>query len=441
MLARIIQARTQHLTRHNLFDEQENVPEDADTPCEASADTPVGPVLPVSERFPLFRLFGHDAGPGTFLRLEEHRPQFNRGDANAFNWGKDVWHALQAYWSQVTIHLDGSACPSFEPTPWVVAACDAAISCGATVFARADGDVSISSLTRTFKGATRRFAYLCGCRLFQEDGVDSKRLRPLWVPQVEAMQVHVCLLNPLSVNVVLEQWGLHCLELEVQAGDQPVRWSAKAAWIPDLSEFVAAPRRRSMTKSAPVVVSCFSHPAVGAREPLPEPIEECPEGEVTFGSKQAAMQMKRRLAKLTSHNERARNRALHVIAVERLLERPRCVLCGVARRKGHWLRLAQCDCSAPPVSDERTAAVQAEADRAQHLLQELESVIRTKSSRPDLKRALEVQKRQREASEPLVPFLEVLHMPRRRQNAMLVRHGYRTAEQRTARAEIRRLNP
>ena len=157
---------------------------------------------------------------------------------------------------------------------------------------------------------------------------------------------------------------------------------------------------------------------------------------------QAAMQMKRRLAKLTSHNERARNRALHVIAVERLLERPHCVLCGVARRKGHWLRLAQCDCSAPPVSDERTAAVQAEADRAQHLLQELESVIRTKSSRPDLKRALEVQKRQREASEPLVPFLEVLHMPRRRQNAMLVRHGYRTAaEQRTARAEIRRLNP
>ena len=37
----------------------------------------------------------------------------------------------------------------------------------------------------------------------------------------------------------------------------------------------------------------------------------CPEGEVTFGSKHAAMQMKRRLAKLAAHNEKVRNKALH----------------------------------------------------------------------------------------------------------------------------------
>ena len=150
-----------------------------------------------------------------------------------------VIYALQAYWSQVTIDHDVSTCSTFEPwpMPWVVAACDAAISCGATVFVRADGDLSISSLTRTFKGATRRFAYLCRCPLFQADGPDSKRLRPLWVPQIEAMQLHVCLLNPLSVKLVLEQWGLHCLQLE-------------------------APRRRCKIQSTtPSVVSCFSQTA------------------------------------------------------------------------------------------------------------------------------------------------------------------------------------
>ena len=63
--------------------------------------------------------------------------------------------------------------------------------------------------------------------------------------------------------------------------------------------------------------------------------------------------------------------------------------------------------------------MKAEDDSAQHLLHSLEAVIQTKASRPELKRALDAQKRQREASAPLVPFLEVLQMPRRRQNAML----------------------
>ena len=56
VLARIIQARTQHLTRNNLFDEQDNVPEDAEAPREASAEASVGPIAPVSASFPLFRL-------------------------------------------------------------------------------------------------------------------------------------------------------------------------------------------------------------------------------------------------------------------------------------------------------------------------------------------------------------------------------------------------
>ena len=102
----------------------------------------------------------------------------------------------------------------------------------------------------------------------------------------------------------------------------------------------------------------------------------------------------------------------------------------------------QCECSAPARSTERTAAVKAEDDNAQNLLHSLETVIRTISSPPELKRALDAQKRQREASAPLVPFLEVLQMPRRWQNAMLCRHGYHTpAQQRAARAETRRLNP
>ena len=63
--------------------------------------------------------FGHDAGPGSFLRIKEHKPQLNRGDTHAFNWGKDAWYALQACWSQITIHPDVSSCPTFEPTPWV----------------------------------------------------------------------------------------------------------------------------------------------------------------------------------------------------------------------------------------------------------------------------------------------------------------------------------
>ena len=69
-------------------------------------------------------------------------------------------------------------------------------------------------------------------------------------------------------------------------------------------------------------------------------------------------------------------------------------------------------------------------------------MIRTKSSRPELVKALAVQKRQREASAPLVPFEEILQLPRRQQNDMLKRHGYCTlAEQRRARAEIRQLRP
>ena len=67
-------------------------------------------------------------------------------------------------------------------------------------------------------------------------------------------------------------------------------------------------------------------------------------------------------------------------------------------------------------------------------------VIKTEARRPELERALDAQKRQREASAPLVPFLDVLQMPRRRQNAMLCRRGDHTpAQQRAARAEIRRL--
>ena len=122
----------------------------------------------------------------------------------------------------------------------------------------------IYSLTRTFKGATCRFAYLRGRQLFQADGPDSKRA---CYGCHKFMQVHVCLLNPLSVNVVVDRWGLHCLQLEVQAGEQLVRWSAKAAWVPDLSDFAAAPRRRCKTnaKSSPSIVSCLSEPVV---EPL-----------------------------------------------------------------------------------------------------------------------------------------------------------------------------
>ena len=55
---------------------------------------------------------------GNFLRPKEHKTQFNRGNTNAFNWRKLPFIMMCL------------------PTPWAVAACDAAISRGATVFAR-----------------------------------------------------------------------------------------------------------------------------------------------------------------------------------------------------------------------------------------------------------------------------------------------------------------
>ena len=50
VLARIIQARTQYLTRHEMFDVHEHVPEDVETPCP---EPPVpAPAAPVSRDFP-----------------------------------------------------------------------------------------------------------------------------------------------------------------------------------------------------------------------------------------------------------------------------------------------------------------------------------------------------------------------------------------------------
>ena len=137
------------------------------------------------------------------------------------------------------------------------------------------------------------------------------------------MQVHDCLLNPLSVNIVLEQWGLHCLQCKL------VRNSFVGPPRPPKSVTSLALQllldAGCKTKSTPSVVSCFSQPADEAHGSQVGPEEDCPEGEVTSGTKQAAMQMNWRLAKCTAHNEKARNKALHVIAVERLLERPHCV--------------------------------------------------------------------------------------------------------------------
>ena len=403
-LARIIQARVQHLTSHGLFDTDAGVVEDdgEDDGDDADAGHHLGPSgtrpvkapnVQVSEYFPMFRMFARDSLQGSLLDFKNFLPKFNCGDTGAFNWGKPVWHALQCYWSKATVHLDAAANPSFEHTPWVVVACDAVIAYGKQVFLRADGDNSILSLLRVFPAASRRYAQLCGCNLFENDGPDSKRLRTLWVPQVETLPVHVCLLNPCAVNDVMEQWGSFCLGLEVDASDSTVPWSAKAAWVPDFGKYWKLTRRRVSRKAPALIVSCL--PDRQAHVSTSAPIELCPEGDVAWQAKLAAIQLKRRLHKLSAHNAEAVSKQTHVICADNLLERPRCAVCRANRRKEHWLRLAADKCKLNSGGPDITIAVSAQDAVIQRLLRDCDEKIAVKASRPCLTKALAARKAQR----------------------------------------------
>eukprot|EP00435_Cladocopium_sp_Y103_P029644 s2726_g7.t1 len=351
VLARIIQARTQHLTDNNLFDEKPAKPQPP-APDDAGIDPQRGP--PRSRKFPLFRPFtnDNDCTNTTPLAFHAHTPVFNTGSTGAWNWGKEAWFALRKYWSAVRVTWPKD--PSTEEcTPWIVAAIDAALLCGTHVFARADGNCDLICLFQTFKRASRRFGHLCKNPCFERDGPDSKRLRPLWVPQVDSLQFSVRLVAPEQV------------------------------------------------------------PESNASGPL------C----LSYGDKQAALQAQRRFDKLREHNQKAHQSPLHVIRAHQLLERPSCVVCGVERRKGHWLRLAATQC---PKHDPDTCAtlIRQEDLHIQAKLDDIEKLKAQKTVRPDVAADFDRKRKEKAKLESEMSLAEALTLPYKRKLRVLALLGY-----------------
>ena len=133
VLAKIIQNRAQFLTDHDLFDEAPEQP----PPCEDSISVALpSRVQARSKRFPLFRVF-HAPSPDTpfsKLSFQQCYPLFNSGTIGSWNWGRNVWAALQQYWGQMTVTWP-NVLPEVECTPWVGAAIDSALICGPQTFA------------------------------------------------------------------------------------------------------------------------------------------------------------------------------------------------------------------------------------------------------------------------------------------------------------------
>lgn len=428
VLAQIIQARTQFLTDHDLFDPKP-------LPTLSSHDQPetdfgsINKPVPRSQKFPLFRPFQPkpDAVSSLSLVFQKHTPLFNTGSTGAWNWGKDVWVALQHYWSRVQITWP-SAETDIECTPWIVVALDAALLCGSKVFARADGNTDLLCLLQTFKRASRRYGHLSQQPCFNQDGPDSKRLRPLWIPQVDTLQFCVHLLKPHCVNSLLEQWGEFCLKCELDHPDSAPTWSAKAAWNPWKDSMAhCQPFRRLRSKQpapdAPVPAFGGAPPCKSASAPSSN---EPPE--LSYGEKQSALQAKRRFEKLRVHNQRAAHSPVHVIRASQLWERPTCVTCGVERRKGHWLRLAQSSCPKHDVAACQ-AAIQHEDILIQNKLAELETILAQKTVRPDVTANFQRKRQDKAQTESEMSLSEALALPYKRKLRVIKLLGFSSVKE------------
>lgn len=429
VLAKIIQNRTQFLTDNELFDEAPERPSHCD---DSSSAAPPSHVQPRSKKFPLFRIFLAPCPdtPISHLSFQLASPLFNSGTTGSWNWGRNAWTALQQYWSQVTVTWPDEL-PEVECAPWVVAAIDAALLRSPETFARADGNTDLICILRTFKSASRRFGHLSKNTCFNQDGPDSKRLRPLWIPQVDSLAFCVHLAQPAKVNAILEQWGEFCLKCEVDSPESSPPWSVKAAWrpwSPESSTAAPQPMRRLRGKQTlvlePEVLVNRPERAVAPAPSAPRP--DAPE--LSYGDKQAALQAKRRFFKLREHNQKALRSPAHIISASQILERPTCVVCQVQRRRGHWLRLAQSTCAS---HDPHTceALVQSEDVAIQTKLDDIEQVLAQKTVRPDITADFERKRQEKTKNESEMSIAEALALPYKRMMRVLNLLGFANAKE------------
>ena len=429
-LAAIIQARFEHMKSHGMLDTpdkwNDSDGEDNGTSDEENDDfdDESGGLCVdhcISVHFPLFRRFAREA-QGRKLDIQVIEPRFKCGDTRGFDWSRDTWKAITWYWHAVHI---AETSGDFEGTPWIAAMLDAAIACGIMPFARADGDLTIGSMVKVFTNATKRMATLCKCTLLLEDGKDSKRLKPLWLPAVSAMACRIILLRPEEVNDTLEQWGKLCLQLEVEAPEEAVPWSKKLAFVPKLSSQQACKRIRLGTKTTPnLPMDWLCNPAREAQENKLKNEEG-----IRWNDKLSARQCERRFAKAIDCNVQAISNGNHIVRAAAIDERPTCAICGKSRRQGHWLRLAQEECKrSNPTSAKRAAKEQNDALCVR--INQQEEVVGTGTTGRDLSH-IKNRNAQKAAAQPLMPIAEAKELTCTKQRLKeLGRHGLSNAQKR-----------
>eukprot|EP00929_Paragymnodinium_shiwhaense_P066533 TRINITY_DN33386_c0_g1_i11.p1 TRINITY_DN33386_c0_g1~~TRINITY_DN33386_c0_g1_i11.p1 ORF type:complete len:422 (+),score=65.63 TRINITY_DN33386_c0_g1_i11:780-2045(+) len=242
-MASILAARHAYLEDNGMYDKPSKTKQSKDACRDDGERKHVATPTERSKMFPLFKRIAKDIFDSA-IDIQWLVPKFSIGNAGSFEWGDlGMWQKLHEYWSNRR-YRTAIAGPG---TTWAEIALDIVNTYGIHVLARSDDERDMRCLIRRAKGASKRLGRLCGFGF--EDGQDSKRLRPLWIPAV-ASASFTCELNGYEkINKQLEEWGKFALRLEVGDPSAAHNWKKKASWRPTVDTCVA--RRRLSAKQSP----------------------------------------------------------------------------------------------------------------------------------------------------------------------------------------------